>query len=270
MGEVTDLDAAANKVHFKLCGDETVREIEYDQLVIALGSVTRILPEKICSGVTEHAFEVKHMSDAVAIRDRAVELLELANATDDPEEKRRLLHFVVVGGNVTGIEVVGELEVFVRGATSMYANIKPEDCQFTVIELSPEILPILPKQLIKWSTKKLEDRGIRLWTGKSVKEVHADHVITSDDTKVPCSTVIWTAGIAPNPILQQFKDLTLNAHGGVDCEPTYRVKGHENIWGSGRRAVFRDGRQADAAAGTDRDPSGQAGCRQHRGGPSRR
>ena len=233
MGEVTGLDAASNKVQFQLCGDDTTREIEYDHLVIALGSVTRILPDKICTGIREHAFEVKHMSDAVAIRDRAVELLELANATDDIEEKRRLLHFVVVGGNVTGIEVVGELEVFVRSATSMYANIKPEDCSFTVIELSPEILPILPKKLIQWSTEKLENRGIRLWTGKSVKQVHADHVVTSEDEKVPCSTVIWTAGIAPNPVLQEFKDLTLNTHGGVDCEPTYRVKDHENIWALG-------------------------------------
>ena len=233
MGEVKGIDASSNKITLKLCGDDHVRELEYDHLVVALGSVTRVLPENVCSGVTEHAFDVKYMSDAIAIRDRAIELLELANATEDEEERRRLLHFIVVGGNVTGIEVIGELEVFVRSATNMYPNIKPEECRFTVIELAPKILPILPDNLIRWASKTLTNRGIDLWTGKSVKEVHEDHVITSDDEKVPCSTVIWTAGIAPNPVLKEFKDLPLNTHGGVDCEPTYQVKGHKNIWALG-------------------------------------
>ncbi|MEE2907457.1 MAG: NAD(P)/FAD-dependent oxidoreductase [Planctomycetota bacterium] len=233
MGEVKNIDAASNKISLQLIGDNRVRDLEYDHLVVALGSVTRILPENVCSGVTKHAFDVKYMSDAIAIRDRAVELLELANATDDVEERRRLLHFIIVGGNVTGIEVVGELEFFVRNATSMYSNIKPQDCQFTVVELAPKILPILPDNLIRWATKTLTRRGINLWTGTSVKEVHEDYVLTSDDKKVPCSTVIWTAGIAPNPILKEFKALPLNSHGGVDCEPTYRVKGCDNIWALG-------------------------------------
>ncbi|MCH2151787.1 MAG: NAD(P)/FAD-dependent oxidoreductase [Phycisphaerales bacterium] len=233
MGEVSAIDMEANTVTFQLAGDNRQRFLEYDHLVIALGSVTRILPDNICSGVREHAFEVKHMSDAIAIRDRAIELLELANATDDPEERKRLLHFVIVGGNVTGIEVVGELEVFVRGATSMYANISPSDCSFTVVELSPKILPILPDNLVRWATKTLEGRGIELRTGESVKEVHADYILTSNEERVPCSTVIWTAGIAPNPVLREFKDLPLNTHGGVDCEPTYKVKGQDNVWALG-------------------------------------
>ena len=233
MGEIKGLDTKANKVRLQLCGDDRDRELEYDHLVVALGSVTRIFPEDVCSGVQEHAFEVKHMSDAIALRDRAVELLELANACDDPEERKRLLHFIVVGGNVTGIEVVGELEVFVRGATSMYANIKPSDCQFTVIELAPKILSILPDNLVRWATKTMTGRGIELRTGESVKEVHADHVITSNDERISCSTVIWTAGIAPNPVLKEFTDLPLNSHAGVDCEPTYQVKGYDNVWALG-------------------------------------
>ena len=233
MGEVRGLDAASRTIRMQLCGDDHERSLEYDHLVVALGSVTRILPEDVCSGVREHAYQVKRMSDAIAIRDRAIELLELANATEDEEERRRLLHFIVVGGNVTGIEVVGELEVFMRGATSMYANVKPSDCTFTVVELAPTILSILPENLVRWSQRTLERRGIEIRNGESVKEVHADHVITSNEDRIDCSTVIWTAGIAPNPVLTQFTDLPLNAHQGVDCEPTYRVKGHDNIWALG-------------------------------------
>ena len=86
MGETGALDIPSRTVGYRLIGDDRDRSIRFDHLVVALGSVTRILPEHIVSGVREHAFEMKHMTDAVAVRDRAIELLELANAVEDPEE----------------------------------------------------------------------------------------------------------------------------------------------------------------------------------------
>jgi hypothetical protein len=193
MAEVSGLDIEQQRVHFQLIGDDHCRSIEYDHLVVALGSVTRIMPEDVVSGVREHAFFMKHMSDAVIIRDRAVELLELANAIDDPEERRRLLHFVIVGGNVTGIEVVGELEVFVREASAYYRNVSDDDITFSVFEFNTRLLAILPENLSNWATKHLAKRGINIHTGTGVKEVHADHVVDSNGNVISCSTVIWTA-----------------------------------------------------------------------------
>ena len=233
MGEIKTLDIPSRTVGYRLIGDDRDRSIRFDHLVVALGSVTRILPEHIVSGVREHAFEMKHMTDAVAVRDRAIELLELANAVDDPEERRRLLHFVIVGGNVTGIEVIGELENFVRDATVQYHHLRREDCSFTVIEGSPCILGILPESQHEWAARKLEKRGITLRTGMTVKEVHADHVITADGERVPCGTVIWTAGIAPNPVLQQLEGLPLNQFNGLDCNADYSAKGLDRVWGLG-------------------------------------
>lgn len=233
MAEIVGLDTTASEVSYQLIGDDQTRQLSYDHLIVALGSVTRILPDHIVSGVREHAFFMKHMSDAVAIRDRAVELLELANAIDDVEERRRLLHFVIVGGNVTGIEVIGELEVFVRDASAYYHNISDDDITFSIYDLSPRLLAVLPEKLSVWGTKKLRERGIRIHTGKSIKEVHADHVIDSDDQKIGCRTVIWTAGIAPPPILKELDGLPLNKFGGLDCQSDYRAVGTENIWGLG-------------------------------------
>ena len=233
MAEVKDVDLPGREVICRLIGDDADRRVAFDHLVVALGSVTRILPEHIVSGVREHAFEMKHMTDAVAIRDRAIELLELANATDDLEEKRRLLHFVIVGGNVTGIEVIGELENFVRDATVQYAHLRREDCSFTVVEGAPSILSILPTHLHDWSRHNLEERGIVIRENLTVKEVHEDHVITSEDERIACSTVIWTAGIAPNPVLGQFKGFPLNNFGGLECEADYGVKGLDGVWGLG-------------------------------------
>ena len=186
MAEVSGLDIEQQRVHFQLVGDDHCRSIEYDHLVVALGSVTRVMPENVVSGVREHAFFVKHMSDAVTIRDRAVELLELANAIDDPEERRRLLHFVIVGGNVTGIEVVGELEVFVREASAHYRNVSDDDIMFSVYEFNKRLLAVLPENLSSWATRHLANRGIDIHTGAGIKEVHADHVVDSDGNVVPC------------------------------------------------------------------------------------
>ncbi len=233
MAEITALDTKTNEVEYELIGDVERRRISYDQLVVALGSVTRILPENIVSGVKEHAFFMKHMSDAITIRDRLVELLELANAIDDLQERRRLLHIIVVGGNVTGIEVIGELEVFVREASAYYHNINDEDITFSIYDLAPRLLSILPDHLSSWATKQLRDRGIKIHTRMSIKEVHADHIIDSNDQRVPCSTVIWTAGIAPTPVLKKLEGLPLNKFGGLDCQSDYRAIGTENIWGMG-------------------------------------
>ena len=233
MAEVVGLDVSTKSVDFQLVGDNSVKCIEYDHLVVALGSVTRILPEKIVSGVRDHAFFMKHMSDAVALRDRAVELLELANAIDDLEERRRLLHFVVVGGNVTGIEVLGELEVFVREASAYYRNISDEDITFSIYELNQRLLGVLPENLSVWATRQLKKRGIKIHTGTSVKEVHADRIVDSDDKVVGCSTVIWTAGIAPSPVLGQLNGLPLNKFGGLECASDYSAVGLDGVWGLG-------------------------------------
>ncbi len=233
MAEISGLDVENSCVHFQLVGDDELRSIQYDHLVVALGSVTRIPPESSVSGVREHAFFMKHMSDAVEIRDRAVELLELANTIDDIDERRRLLHFVIVGGNVTGIEVVGELEVFVREASAQYHNISDEDITFSIYELHNRLLGILPERLSVWATKQLANRGIRINTGVTVQHVHADYIVDSENNTVPCSTVIWTAGIAPNPVLKELDGLPLNKFGGLQCEGDYRAVGTENIWGLG-------------------------------------
>lgn len=237
MAEITGLDVPGKRVSVQHCGSDEAHWVSYDHLIVALGSVTRILPDHICSGVKEHAFFMKTMGDAIVLRDRAIEALELANATDDPAEKKRLLHFIIVGGNVTGIEVVGELETFVREACSLYHHVSESDCSFTVYELAPEILGIVPEHLRNWAAHALEKRGISLKTGISVKEVHRDRVVQSNDEVVPCSTVIWTAGIAPNPLLKEMDGLTLNKFGGLDCNSDYSVVDCDNVWGMGDNAA---------------------------------
>ncbi|MBT7350945.1 MAG: FAD-dependent oxidoreductase, partial [Phycisphaerae bacterium] len=132
-----------------------------------------------------------------------------------------------------GIEVVGELEVFVREASAHYRNVSDDDIMFSVYEFNKRLLAVLPENLSVWATRHLANRGIDIHTGAGIKEVHADHVVDSDGNVVPCSTVIWTAGISPSPALKQLDGLPLNKFGGLQCQSDYQVVDTDNIWGMG-------------------------------------
>ncbi|NNE18249.1 MAG: FAD-dependent oxidoreductase, partial [Myxococcales bacterium] len=111
MAQVTAVDCREQTVRYALRGNGQLQASRYDQLVIAVGSATRMpaLP-----GLHEFGFEVKGLADATLLRDRAIQLIEEANAIDDPRRRRTCLHFVIVGGNFTGAEVAGEFHTYLR------------------------------------------------------------------------------------------------------------------------------------------------------------
>ena len=108
MARVVDIDLLGQRVIYQQAELNKKKIIPYDHLVIALGSVTRM---PAIRGLREHGFTMKDLGDAIALRDRAIEMLELADSSDE-SIRRRLLHFVVVGGSFTGVEVAGEFEFF--------------------------------------------------------------------------------------------------------------------------------------------------------------
>ena len=142
MAKVRGVDLDLQRVGYRLWGSAHDDEVPYDHLVVAPGSVTRI-PN--VPGLKQFGFQIKGLSDAVALRDRAVQLLETADATTDRQEKRALLNFVVVGGNYTGVEVAGEFEYFLRKACTVYPNIDQRDYSVTLIEITDRILPALDR-----------------------------------------------------------------------------------------------------------------------------
>src|SRR3954468_12940122 len=101
MGDILQIDPEKQTVSVQLAGDGPRVDLEYDHLVIALGSVAS-LPN--VPGLISNGFQMKSLADAVLLRDRMTHLLERASLSSDPEERRALLHFVVVGGNFTGVE----------------------------------------------------------------------------------------------------------------------------------------------------------------------
>lgn len=224
--EICDIDTAEQRVHYRVVGREDTDSLHYDHLVIALGSVTRLPPVE---GLSEYGYEIKNIGDAVSLRDRAILLLEQADATEDPEKKKGLLRFVVVGANFTGVEMAGEFDVFLRKAARSYPNVKSEDCNVTLIEMLPRILPALDEDLAEYASRQLRRRKLDILLESKVRKVAEDHAILESGERLDTRTVIWCAGVAPPPVLKNL-DLPTTEDGWLRGERDLRLEGFENIW----------------------------------------
>lgn len=234
--DVTGVDTSEQRVFYRLIGDDSIESLTYDHLVVALGSVTKLPP---VPGLERHGFEMKSLPDAVAMRDRAIQLLEQADATPDAEKRKALLHFMVVGGNYSGVEVAGELFVFLREAAKFYPNVDPKECMVSLVEIAPRILMSLDEDLANYAREQMEKRGMRVLLNTTVQEVQHDRVVLSSNETIPTRTVIWCAGIAPNPVIRKLI-LPCDDGGWIICERDLRVKGFDNIWAIGDCAVNID------------------------------
>lgn len=233
MGEFTGADLQARTIRVRPVGLTRDREISFDELVLAIGSVTN-LPD--IPGLRENALQVKSVADAIALRDRAIRLLEQADQCPDPARRRALLHFVIVGSSFTGTELAGEFEVFLKRASKRYANVAADDISLTLVDIADRILPNLDAGLAEFAASKLRRRGVDLRLGTGVSQVEADRVVLSDGTRLDADSVIWCAGIAPNPVLAGL-GLPTDTRGWVQCEPDLRVRGLPHVWAIGDCAV---------------------------------
>ncbi len=232
MGSVKSVDTDLRRVTYDVDG-MAAAEVTYDHLVLALGGVTR-LPD--VPGLREFGFELKSLADAVLLRDRAIGMLEMTDAITNAAKRRELLHFVVVGGNFSGAELAGEFHAFLREASRCYRNIKPADCQVTLIEVQDRILSALDPDLSEFAATAMRRRGINILLKTTVQSVAEDHVVLSTGEKLLTQTVIWCAGVAPNPIIKHLS-FPVDGRGYIVCERDLRVKSFANVWGIGDCAV---------------------------------
>ena len=237
MAEVRGIDLARRIVRIQPPDPPQELEIPYDHLVLAMGSVTLLPP---IPGLREFGYEMKSLRDAVALRDRMIRMLEVADGIDDPAERAARLHLVVVGANFSGVEVAGEFHAFMREASRRYPNVHPRECNVTLVELKERILQALDPDLARFAARNLMQRSIRVLLRTTVAEVHADHVLLSNGERLAAHTVIWCAGITSNPTLAGVEGLPRDARGFVLCEPDLRACGLPDVWGIGDCAVNPD------------------------------
>jgi NADH dehydrogenase len=233
MGKVVDVDLEARKVAYRLPGGQETLRLAYDHLVLAPGSVTR-LPD--VPGLRERGFEMKSLGDAVRLRDHAIRQLERADASADESVRRRLLHFVIVGGNFTGVEVAGEFQVFLRRASRRYKVVRRDEIAVTVVELGSRILPALDEDLARYASERMVRRAMRVVLETSVVSIGDGLVSLTNGENLEADTVIWCAGIAPSPLLDRL-ELARDRRGYLLCERDLRVSGRSEVWAIGDSAV---------------------------------
>ena len=255
-GEIEFVDTAARKLYDRLPGTDTVREVRYDQLVIAVGSTTR-MPN--IPGLRDYAFEMKSLIDAISLRDRAIQMLELAESTPDARSRAAFLHFVVVGGNFTGVELAGQFQDFLNKATRFYRHIAPAECRVTLIEIADRVLTALDPKLSNYAAQHLTRLGVDVRLSTSVEQIASDWVRLSTGGQLATNTVIWCAGVAPNPLIGTLglPEGSVDAKGYINCDRDLRVRGCEDIWAVGDCAVIRDA-QGQPYAQTAQNAIGEA------------
>src|SRR5262249_12299250 len=128
------------------------KQISYDYLVMAAGSVSRTLP---IPGLAEHGIGFKTLGEAIHLRNRVLAQLDIAASTDDADLRRRALTFVFVGGGFAGVEALAELEDMARTACRYYDGIGVEDMRWVLVEASDRILPEVGPEMGRWTAEQL-------------------------------------------------------------------------------------------------------------------
>ena len=173
-------------------------EVSYDKLVIAVGARSNTFN---VPGVEKHAFFLKEIAHARAIRNKILANFELSvHPNITPEEEKRLLHFVICGGGPTGVEFGAELYDFLREDVSRLYSQEKDKVQVTLVE-PHQILPSFDKRLRAFAEKKIQQRSRFNLIQSGVVEVDDGCVKLLDGTTLPCGLVVWSTGLAPRPFI---------------------------------------------------------------------
>jgi NADH:ubiquinone reductase (H+-translocating) len=208
----------------------------YDELILALGSVSRVLP---IPGLAEHGVGLKSLAEAIALRNRALWNLEVAESLDDPEERRAYLTFVFVGAGYAGVEGIAELQDLVADVLDRYPRSRMEGTRWILVEAEERIMREIPESLASFAARDLRGRGIEIRTGTRIEEVDGRSVRLSTGERIAARTLCWTAGVRPPAVVREL-GLPLDRTGRIETEATLRVKGRDNVWALGDAAAVPD------------------------------
>ena len=237
LGSIVGHDPEARTVELRT-KDGSVEQLPYDQLLLALGSVSRVLP---VPGLAEHAVGFKDLADAIWLRNHVVETLEEANATEDPARRDQLLTYVFVGGGYAGLEALAELQDFAADAMESYPRARLHGMRWVLVEATDRVLPEIDPQLADYALRELRGRGIDIRLGTTLEEVTADSARLSTGETLATQTVVWTAGVTPHPSLRNLS-VPLDERGRVPVDDHLRVQGMDSVWAIGDCAAAPDPR----------------------------
>ncbi|MFJ8629741.1 FAD-dependent oxidoreductase [Streptomyces sp. NPDC093568] len=234
LGEADGIDLDGHTVHYT--GPEgDAGTLSYDRLILAAGSVNKLLP---IPGVAEHAHGFRSLPEALYLRDHVTRQMELAAATDDPENCSARCTFVVVGAGYTGTEVAAQGKLFTDAQVRkhpMRAGLRP---RWLLLDIAERVLPELDERLSRTADQVLRQRGVEVRMGTSVKEATHRGVLLTDGEFVDTRTLVWCVGVRPDPLAASL-ELPLE-RGRLLVDPYLQVPGRPELFAAGDAAAVPD------------------------------
>jgi NADH dehydrogenase len=227
LGNVTALDEEHRQVVVETEAGEL--ELEYANLVVALGAIARTLP---VPGLAEHALGFKNLADAIALRNHVLRQLEAADAAVDPDVVKRHLTFVFVGAGYAGVEALAELSDLVRDALRYYPRLRDVEQRWILVDAAAKILPEIPARLGDYAARELDKRGVDIRVGTTLDSMDERSATLSDGERIETDTLVWTAGVKATPLVGHF-GFPIDEKGRIKVNPTLCVEERENVWALG-------------------------------------
>ena len=231
--EIESVDTHNRLVVTRSSIDGRVYTLAYDHLVVGVGSIEDFARY---AGLADHAFPLKTFADCYRLRNHLLSVLEMASIETNPEERRRLLTFVVAGGNYAGVEVACDLADYFRFLSQKrYPELKLSEFGIVLAEAGPRILPELGTRhpsLVEYAEKTVVRLGLEVRLNTGLQAATADEAVLSTGEKIPTRTIITCTGMKSSPLLDQFA-YERDARGRLVTDQFCRVTGATNIWAGG-------------------------------------
>ena len=227
LGKAIQLDTARRRVQVET--DEGLVAVGYEEVVIALGAVSRTLP---IPGLADYGLGFKTLADAIHLRNHVLRRLEAAAAAPSEGQQRRELTFVFVGAGYAGVEALAELADLVRDALRYYPTLRDAQQHWVLVDAAPSILPEIPPRLGEYAAKQLTGRGVDIRVGTTLTAAEPHAAVLSDGERILTSTLVWTAGVRASQFNEQL-GLPVDERGRIKVDETLRVEGVPNAWALG-------------------------------------
>jgi NADH:ubiquinone reductase (H+-translocating) len=200
LAEVIGVDVASRTIEASSPG-MSVRKIAFDYLVVATGMRPSYFGH---DEFARYAPGLKTLSDAETIRAKILGAFELAETTEDEDERARLMTFVLVGAGPTGVELAASLAQMVRVTLNgNFRRIDPSKSTIILLDAGSRVLPTFGEPLSRAVTGRLTKLGVKVMTGVKVETVD-EHGVIAGGTRIPSATVLWTAGVAASPVAKML------------------------------------------------------------------
>jgi NADH dehydrogenase len=236
VGEVEGVDTEARSLEVRGPAGDTF-EVGYDQLVLCPGSRSRTLP---IPGLAEFGIGFKTVGEAILLRNHVLARLEAgADMPEGDERRRRALTFVFVGAGYAGVEALAELEDLARAACERIPRVDPGEMRWILVEAQDRILPEIAESLASYAARELTGRGIEIHAGVRLDSAAEGVMTLSDGASFPADTLVWTAGVKPEPLARDA-GLPVDEAGRLVVDATLAVRGLPGVWAAGDAAAVPD------------------------------